>query len=63
MTLPKEHNKFLVTSPKKQRSMNCLTKIQNNCFEKAWQENTDRQLKEIKETIHEQTDKFNKENF
>lgn len=43
--------------------MNCLTKIQNNCFEKAWQENTDRQLKEIKETIHEQTDKFNKENF
>ena len=63
MTLPKDHNNFPVTNPKDMEICNLpdrefkivvLRKLSE------LQENTERQFKEIRKTIHEQNEKFNK---
>jgi len=59
MTPPKEANKAVVTNPKEMD----IYKLPDKEFKKItlneMQENTDRQLNEIMETMHEQN-KFNK---
>lgn len=65
MTSPKEHNNFSVTDPQEMESCVCYFKkefkiiILRNLSK--IQENTSRQLNELRKTMHEKNEKFNKE--